>query len=581
MSMRRADSWVRFAASVVVAGCASTDSDTRAPAGPRFVVDLPESEVHEPLPEDPVDPAVQAVSCGLCGLRCGPGLRCAGEVCTPGSDNVARLIAPESFGRVTSQRPTFRWVLPANVQGARWHLCRDRACAEVLREVDLVGQSMRPEAPLAPGVYFWRVRARRGNFVSNKPTPVWEFVVGARESGVDTVQGRIPDLNGDGHADVLLRLGPDRPAGLYLGSPTGLVLAPAVRIGAPEGDGVEGHLSVVGDLDGDGFLDGITVATRDGDPAQRAVYLYRGGPSGLPTMPVQLARPAGVERWPDSFRDAGDLNADGYADLAGVDRERDGVAGRVRVFFGSPQGIQAAPGVLLQGELGDGLGAAFSGGGDVNGDGRPDLLVGSPSVTAPGRALVWTNRVGVCLHSEVTPLHGDASAVSLFGQDLSVVADLNGDGHADPLVAEPYGPAVDGRSHVVLFQGAAPGVETAPARTVSFTGAQTEGIGVRAGGDFNGDGYGDVVVRMHNEGRGPSMYLFYGSPAGMPVEPSRVIYPSDVGSPHTALSFAWTGDADRDGYDDLMMSLLPTEWFLLRGSAEGLRVVDGPRIELP
>ena len=210
MCMRRADSWVRFAASVVVAGCASTDSDTRAPAGPRFVVDLPESEVHEPLPEDPVDPAVQAVSCGLCGLRCGPGLRCAGEVCTPGSDNVARLIAPESFGRVTSQRPTFRWVLPANVQGARWHLCRDRACAEVLREVDLVGQSMRPEAPLAPGVYFWRVRARRGNFVSNKPTPVWEFVVGARESGADTVQGRIPHLNRRGHARVLAPPGRDR-----------------------------------------------------------------------------------------------------------------------------------------------------------------------------------------------------------------------------------------------------------------------------------------------------------------------------------------------------------------------------------
>lgn len=583
MSVRPVGSWLRSASYVALAGCAGMDSTTSAEVtpAPLFTLDPPESTVAQELP-DPLPPGEAPEVCGQCALSCSAAQRCVDEVCTPRSDGVARPLAPESLGRVTSQRPTFRWVLPARVQGARFQLCRDRACRDVVQSVDLTGQtSFRPEAALSPGVYFWRVRARRGDFLSEKPTPVWEFVVGARDAGTDTVLDRIPDYNGDGHADLALRVGDDRPVGVYLGGPEGLGQAPFARVALPSGDEVRSSFTTVGDLDGDGFPEAVTVATRAGDPAQRAVYVYHGGPMGFAAMPEQLRPLGGGERWPDTFSGVGDLNGDGYADLVGVDRERGDTPARLRVFFGAAQGLQAASGVLLRGELGDDLGASVSGNGDVNGDGRPDLLVGSPSATHPGLALVWINRPGTCLGAEITRLWGDDAPASLFGHAVSVVGDYNGDGYGDPMVAEPYAAAATGLSRAMLFQGTRSGVSTAPARTMPFGGAQIESMRLRAGGDFNGDGYGDAVAWMHNQGRGPSLSIFYGSPSGLPGEPARVVYASDLGSTDTALSFAWTGDSDRDGYDDLVLALQPTEWMWLRGSAEGLRVVHGPRLELP
>ena len=217
----------------------------------------------------------------------------------------------------------------------------------------------------------------------------------------------------------------------------------------------------------------------------------------------------------------------------------------------------------------------------MNGDGRPDVIVGAPSAVDPGFALVWINRPDVCLHSEATRLAGDPGGASLFGRAVSVVGDFNGDGRGDPVVAEPYAATVTGHSRAMLFQGGVSGVSAAAARTMPFGGTEIESIRLRAGGDFNGDGYGDIVAWMHNEQRGPSMSLFYGGPDGLPTVPACVIYPSEFGSPETSLSFAWSGDSNRDGYDDLVLSLRPTEWMWLRGSAEGLRVVDGPRFELP
>ena len=583
MSVRPVGPWIRSASYVVLVGCAGMDSATSADVtpGPRFTLDPVSETVSQVLPAPPDEPGYVPGPCGSCALSCGAEQRCLGDVCTPRSDGVARPLAPESLGLVTSQRPTFRWVLPARVEGVRLQVCRDRLCRAVVQTADVVGETFRPEAPLAPGVYFWRVLARRGTFLSEKPTPVWEFAVGARDRGTDTVMDHLTDYNGDGYSDLALRLAEDRPVGVYLGGPEGLGLAPSARFALATGADVRAGFSPVGDLDGDGFIEALSVATRANDPAQRAVYLYHGGPQGLGAMPEQLPALAGSERWPDSFSSAGDLNGDGYGDLVGVDRERGDSPSRVRVFFGAPRGLQAMRGALLQGDPGAELGASISGGGDVNGDGRPDLLVGSPSAAQPGLAIVWVNRVGVCLQAETTRLWGDPGSASLFGRAVSVVGDFNGDGYGDPLVAEPYAAAVTGRSRAMLFQGGGFGVSTAPARTMPFGGAQTESIRLRAGADFNGDGYGDAVAWMHNEERGPSMSLFYGSPTGLPGEPSRMIRSSDLGSTETALSFAWTGDTDRDGYDDLALSLSPTEWLLLRGSAEGMRVVDGPRLELP
>jgi hypothetical protein len=114
----------------------------------------------------------------------------------------ARLIAPQSVSRVTSRRPTMRWVLPDGVTRARVEVCGDRACTRVLVTQEVEGSSWRPSEMLPPGVAYWRVRGLDGDGGVAWSSATWEYVVGLRDAPVDTSFGTIKDFNGDGYDDV-------------------------------------------------------------------------------------------------------------------------------------------------------------------------------------------------------------------------------------------------------------------------------------------------------------------------------------------------------------------------------------------
>jgi len=120
-----------------------------------------------------------------------------------------RLITPQSGSRVTSRRPTMRWVLPEGVTRARVELCSDRACTRMLQMQEVTGTSWRPTAMLAPGVVFWRVRglAMDGSVAWTSTT--WEYLVGRRDALVDTSFGTLKDFNNDGYDDIAIRGDPN------------------------------------------------------------------------------------------------------------------------------------------------------------------------------------------------------------------------------------------------------------------------------------------------------------------------------------------------------------------------------------
>ncbi|HME90586.1 MAG TPA: integrin alpha, partial [Myxococcaceae bacterium] len=86
----------------------------------------------------------------------------------------------------------------------------------------------------------------------------------------------------------------------------------------------------------------------------------------------------------------------------------------------------------------DEFAASVAGGGDVNGDGIPDLVIGSPGASPNGRvgagsAFVFSGRNGepqFCWDGEAT---GDS-----LGRSVAIVGDLNGDGAAELAVGAPY-----------------------------------------------------------------------------------------------------------------------------------------------
>lgn len=118
-------------------------------------------------------------------------------------------------------------------------------------------------------------------------------------------------------------------------------------------------------------------ATDDG-----RIYLFRGtpdGPSAEPLWTFDGGQDCADLGW--SVAGAGDLNGDGYADVAAGAPFYDGGhsdEGRVWVFYGSPSGLSLTPDWWAEADqVGAFFGFSASGGGDVNGDGYDDLLVGA------------------------------------------------------------------------------------------------------------------------------------------------------------------------------------------------------------
>ena len=197
------------------------------------------------------------------------------------------------------------------------------------------------------------------------------------------------------------------------------------------------------------------------------VFVYFGSPAGLSTTADQVLTPnvliGGTHWFGYSLSIVGDVNGDGYADViigAPAFTHSQANEGAIYLYYGSSTGLVVNTASVFEGNVaGAQSGYAVAGAGDVDGDGYADVLVGAPFYGS-GEFTVEEGYASV--------LRGSIEGISVtfwgiyggyagahFGSDLAGVGDINGDGLADFAVAAPDELNSDGlRGRVSLFLGA-------------------------------------------------------------------------------------------------------------------------------
>jgi FG-GAP repeat protein len=359
-----------------------------------------------------------------------------------------------------------------------------------------------------------------------------------------------------------------------------------VTMGTQGGD--FGQTLATGDFNHDGYDDlviGVPYESSDAIQAYGGIWIISGSSTGLVAGSAQHfdqdspGVPGGAEP-NDNFGfalAAGDLNGDGYADLAvGVPDEAIGSvqsAGLVNLFYGSPGGISATGAIAFDqntagvpggAETGDvfGMGLAI---GKINGDRYADLAVGTPDehTSSPnhldvnGMIDLFDGSSKGLSFSGVTSVTAAAASiyssdgyqVQFYGLGESIeIGDIDGDGYGDVVVGTP-GTDVN-FAHcgaVVTFPGRSTGISSSRRQYLSASSAGVPGTtvwpdcfgGQIAVGDVTGDGRADVVVGDADytvsglKGAGV-FWLIPGSKSGLTGTGSAAISQNTAGVPGAA-----------------------------------------------
>src|SRR5262249_12023468 len=135
----------------------------------------------------------------------------------------------------------------------------------------------------------------------------------------------------------------------------------------------------------------------------------------------------------------GDVDGNGYADIAAGAPSWDGFyTGEGAVFyFDTLLGYPNLYAIIEGDQQGEQLGTSVMPGGDLNGDGYADLVVGAPGYSngefAEGAALVYLGSlfgVGGTPPAAILEIN---QASAYFGTSVGTAGDVDGDGHADLL----------------------------------------------------------------------------------------------------------------------------------------------------
>ncbi|MEU4657174.1 FG-GAP-like repeat-containing protein [Streptomyces sp. NPDC023723] len=306
--------------------------------------------------------------------------------------------------------------------------------------------------------------------------------------------------------------------------------------GSPEKDDEFGYDLDTADLDGDGYTDLLVLAAQEkwtsgGTTRRGSRTVLWGGPGGLSSATTLPA--VGDGTYQDGPVATGDFDSDGQDDLIREGNLETGPFGR--------DGVPAATrGTALDGPVNEIVTDLVAG--DADGDGRTDLVArvtvyDEDEEAGSYQELHYLRGGADPLASATVLANGDGDPANATGSALTL-GDVNGDGRADLLlgfqnIRISYGTANGpDTAHIQVIDQDTPGVPGTQEPEDDFGSHLTVG-------DVNGDGYGDILSGNPTEGVGTvqpsgSVAVIPGGPGGPTGAGGQVFHQDTAGVPGAA-----------------------------------------------
>ncbi|PWV56144.1 FG-GAP-like repeat-containing protein [Chitinophaga sp. S165] len=317
-----------------------------------------------------------------------------------------------------------------------------------------------------------------------------------------------------------------------------------------------------GDINGDGYDDVIVGAPyyANGQTAEGAVYIHYGStPNGInPNVFTVLEGNVVNAHFGEILAGGGDINGDGYDDVVVGVPHRAGMPGNdtgyVYVYSGSAAGLNPTPYILRSVRQGDNFGISVAIAKDLEFDGTDDILIGANA--GEGYVTVYYGTIWGIKNSLMTEIA--ISGTTGFGTKVAGAGDIYGFGLGRSVM-------IAAAEDLYLFWHSNYEIEVdfptiihSPAPGISF------GCSIAGQRDINGDGYDDMIVGAKDYADGSlnhsgALYVYYGywdynSPGNPTFDTPNLIIKGDKDSALFASQVAFAGDVNNDGYQEVIVS---------------------------
>ncbi len=427
------------------------------------------------------------------------------------------------------------------------------------------------------------------------------------------------DVNGDGYSDIVIGASNASPnsrsqAGttyVIFGKATGFADINLSSITSTQGFRLFGaanyeasgwSVASAGDINGDGYSDIVI-----GAPSGRKSYVIFGKATGFAdidllsitnTKGFKIFGAAQYDYCGHSVASAGDVNGDGYSDIIIGSPNAGGYSTTSSaVIFGKAAGftdinlssLNSAQGFRLL-NVGSSAysGWSVSGAGDVNGDGYSDFVIG----TSSNAAYIIYNSAASYSPSASPTVRPTAPTVSPSTQIPTAVPSFAPSYLTFPPTITPsVKPSIVSVAPTMVAR-ALKSLDLAGINTgqgVKISGAITQdqaGYSVKGAGDFNKDGYADVIIgapysSINGKTNSGTSYLLFGSSSGLSnidllslsSNQGFKITGENLGD-NSGWSVASAGDVNGDGYSDIVIGA-PNADPNLRGNSGTSYVIFG------